>query len=115
MTKTSVAGPLYSWCRTGEGFAVAPLDKTRRYVVLHADGRSEILAVYAGRPDLSCYSRRQAEELNASIRTSETIEGGLTPRWDTTVVCGFIHDTEAVCWQYSPSEKKFVQVGGWTT
>ena len=115
MAKASIASDLYSWCRAGGGFAVAPLDKQRRYVVLHGDGRAETLAVYEGRPELSCYSRLEADRLNQSIRDSDTIEGSITPRWDSTVVCGFVRDTEAVCWQYSAEERKFVRVGGWTT
>ena len=115
LVKASVSVPLYSWCRAGDGFAVTPLDKQRRYLFLHGDGRTETLAVYEGRPELSCYSRREAERLNASIRESATIEGTITPRWDSTVLCGFVGDTVAVCWQFAPDERRFVTVGGWTT
>jgi hypothetical protein len=37
------------------------------------------------------------------------------PRFNTTVVCGFLEDTVAECWQYSPDDRAFVKVGGWTT
>jgi hypothetical protein len=115
MTKASLDVRVFSWCRATNGFAIATVGTDRRYVVLHGDGRAETLAAYMAGPDLACYSRREAERLDASIKQSDTIDGSVTPRWDTTVICGFIADTEAVCWQYSPGEKKFVRIGGWTT
>src|SRR5688572_10234427 len=116
IARTSIGGRVYSWCPVTDGFAAAMVGKGEaRYVVLHADGRTETLAVYTGRPDLTCYRRREAEKLDAAVRSSETIAGSLTPLWDSTVVCGFVEDTRATCWQFSPAEKAFVVIGGWTT
>jgi hypothetical protein len=116
ISRASIGGRVYSWCPVADGFAAAMVGKGEaRYVALHADGRTETLAVYTGGPDLTCYSRREAEKLDAAIRSSETIEGSLTPRWDSTVVCGFVEDTRAICWQFSPNNRAFVVVGGWTT
>ena len=116
MTKAAIQGRVYAWCKAGDRYAVATVGAAERgYIVLATDGPAERLSSYEGRPDLTCYTHTEAEKLDATVRSSETIEGSLTPRWDSTVVCGFIRDTEAVCWQYSPQEKKFVRVGGWTT
>jgi hypothetical protein len=73
------------------------------------------LGSFSGQSDLSCYTRARAEALDVSIRESETIRGHLTPRWDTTVVCGFVEETLAACWQYSPADRAFVKVGQWET
>jgi hypothetical protein len=85
------------------------------YATVREDAEVVMLAGFTGQPDLSCYTRREAENLNASIRASETIDGSITPRWDSTVICGFTDDTTAVCWQFAPDERTFVRVGGWTT
>ena len=31
------------------------------------------------------------------------------------VICAFVEDTRAVCWQYSPDAPAFVEVAGWVT
>ena len=114
--KASLVGRIYSWCPAADGFAVATVNApTPSYVVLFLGGRVQTLAAYKGRPDLACYNRREAEKLHASITQSETIHGGVTPKWNTPVICGFVEDTMAVCWQYSPTERVFVEIGGWTT
>lgn len=114
--------PIVAWCRaefqTGQqgSFALAVGDHgAGRYLALDADGRATALSEFTGRGDLSCYTRAEAEKLQRSIRQSETIDGQIAPRWDTTVVCGFTDNTTAHCWQYSPIDRTFVTVGGWTT
>ncbi|NOT25160.1 MAG: hypothetical protein HOP16_03560 [Acidobacteria bacterium] len=84
-------------------------------MALDADGRVTALGSFTLVADLSCYSRAEAEKLGASIRQSDTIQGQITPRWATTVVCGFLDDTAAACWQYSPADGTFVKVGQWVT
>jgi len=114
--KAAPEARVYSWCRGDQGYAAAlMLTRPPRYVFLHEDGRVETLATYQFQPDITCYSRSEAEKLNATIRDSETIEGSIKPLWDATVICGFVQPTEAVCWQYSPQERKFFRVGGWIT
>jgi len=116
-------GPVAAWCpggfqpgRPGEfAVAVSAAGTGGRYVVLHADGTATELAAFARKPDLSCYSRARAVALNTTLGQSTTIHGRITPRWSTTVICGFVDDTSAVCWQYSPDARAFVEVGGWTT
>lgn len=83
--------------------------------MLQADATAIELALFTREPDLSCYSRADAEKLNATIAQSQTISGAVAPRWDTAVICAFVEDTTAVCWQYSPADKAFVKVGGWIT
>ena len=116
-------GPVAGWCR-GEfqpgqraGFAVAvpAAGGGGRYVVLNEGGSVTELAPFARTPDLSCYSRARAVELNLTLGRSETIQGRITPRWSTPVICGFVENTSAVCWQYSPDARAFVEIGGWTT
>lgn len=100
----------------GADFAVAAGDASGgRYLVVQDDAGLHELASYAGKPDLACYSVREADRLNAAIAKSDTINGRITAEWDGTVVCGFIEPTIAVCWQFAPEQKRFVRIGGWTT
>lgn len=122
LTRTAYAGRVESWCRVTidneqpVGFAVALVTPKRsQYAVVQPDARIVALADYSGRSDLACYSRPEAQKLDASIKASETIQGSVTPRWNTTVICGFVEPTAAMCWQYSPTERAFVGIGGWTT
>ena len=73
------------------------------------------LASFSGAADLACYSLVEAKRLNESIVGSKTIHGGISPILNTTVVCGFVDNTSAVCWQYSPAQSAFVKVGEWVT
>jgi hypothetical protein len=122
MAKARLDGSAAAWCRAGfrdgqlNAFALAVTAGTGgRYVALDSDGKASELAKFSGRPDLSCYSRAQAGDLNRSLKQSETIHGQITPRFNTTVVCAFTEDTTARCWQYSPTDSAFVEVGTWTT
>jgi len=123
VAKTRIEGSIAAWChgelRAGRsgGFAVAlsASGGGGRYVALDADGTVTALAAYTGSPEVSCYSRAEAGRLNDTIRQSQTIHGEVTPRWNTGVVCAFVEETNAVCWQYSPSGRTFVKVGGWVT
>lgn len=122
IAKARIDGSATAWCRAGfrdgqlNAFAVAVTAGTGgRYVALDADGRVSELARFSGRPDLSCYTRTQADDLNRSLKQSETIHGQVTPRFSTTVVCAFTDNTTARCWQYSPTDSAFVDVGSWTT
>jgi hypothetical protein len=114
--------PILTWCagefESGQpgSFAVAVGDHgAGRYLALAVDGRVITLSEFTGRADLSCYTRAEAEKLEQSIRLSETIRGQIAARWDTSVVCAFTDNTTAHCWQYSPVDRTFVTVGGWTT
>jgi hypothetical protein len=119
----SLPSPL-RWC-TGEfragragGYAVAvPSAATGgRYLVLEPGAPAVELAPFIGGADLSCYSPDQARRLDRSIRESGgIIHGEIAPRWRTTVVCAFVDETKAVCWQYAPDTRTFVKVGGWVT
>ena len=84
-------------------------------MVFEADGTVDDLAGFGSAASLSCYTRAEANGLDDTIRSSDTIHGHVTPRWDTTVVCGFIDDTNAVCWQFSPADRAFVTIGEWVT
>ena len=121
--KAGVKGPFASWCsgefRSGRpgAFAVAvgSARKGGRYVVVESDGKTYELSSYAGGAELACYTPAEAKHLDAVIAESETIHGKVAPSWSTTVVCGFVEDTQAVCWQYSPEIRHVVKVGGWVT
>lgn len=122
IAKARLDGSVAGWCRgnlrpgAGRAYAVAlALDKGGRYIVIDGDAKVVTLATFNGSADLSCYTPSEARRLNRTIAGSETIAGGITPRGNTDVVCGFVGDTEAVCWQYSPARREFVTVGGWTT
>ena len=120
--KARLDGPVAEWCR-GEfrpkrprAFAVAIASAAGgRYAVLESDATVTQLGSFTGGADLKCYTRAEARKLNLAIRSSETIHGHITPRWSTTVVCAFVDNTSSVCWQYSPSDRAFVEVGGWIT
>ena len=119
--KARLGSPV-AWC-TGE-FRTARRDAYAaavaapgggRYLVLEPDGTVVELARFTGGADLSCYTPAEARKLHGTIAQSETIQGRIVPRWRTTVVCAFVADTRAVCWQYSPADRAFVQVGEWVT
>jgi len=121
--KAHASDTIAAWCR-GEfrpgrprAFAAALASSSGggRYVILESDGTIEPLAAFGGGADLSCYTRAEANRLAETIRHSETIHGRLSPRWNTGVVCGFVDDTNAVCWQYSPADRAFVKIGEWVT
>ena len=123
MAKTRVVGQLAGWCR-GEfragrrnafAAAVASAGGGGRYLVLDGDADVVELAAFKGAPDLSCYAPGEARKLSESIRRSDTISGRVVPTFATTVICGFVEDTNAACWQYSPAARAFVKIGGWVT
>jgi hypothetical protein len=116
-TEAGVTDAIVSWCqgqlRPGRaGFAVAA---GGRYLAIDGSGQAVPLASFTDKPDLSCYSRPQARDLHRDIQRSETLSGRVAPRYNTTTVCGFVDATTATCWQYSPAERMYVEVGGWTT
>jgi|GEM_PF-5703766 len=122
LAKAGVAGTAVASCR-GElrvghpddvAVAVSEGAAGGRYVAV-MDGTAYELSPFSGRPELSCYTVREADRLTAEIAKSDTINGRVTAEWDGTVVCGFIEPAVAVCWQYAPERKRFVRIGGWTT
>jgi hypothetical protein len=97
------------------GFAGAvPSAGGGEYLAFDADGRVTVLPSFTRGADLQCHSRAEAEELATAVSQSVAIHGALTPRWDTTVICGCIDDTSAE-WQYSPIDRVFAKVGQWVT
>jgi hypothetical protein len=120
--RAGLDGPITAWCaaqyRPGADGAVAiavAAPGGGRYLALDADGRVSVLAAFAGPPDLACYTRAEAQDLSQSIKVSDTIHGGITPEFDSTVVCGFVDATSAQCWQFAPATRTFVVVGRWVT
>jgi len=122
LARAGVAGTAVASCR-GEirvghpdDVAIAVSDGTAggRYLAV-MDGMAFELSAYSGKPDLSCYTVREADRLTAEIAKSDTINGRITAEWDGTAICAFIEPTIAVCWQYAPERKAFVRIGGWTT
>jgi hypothetical protein len=115
--------PVTAWCRAEfraghpGAFAVAMTSAAGggRYLVVESNASIKELGSFTRHPDLSCYSRAEAEQLGVTIGRSPTIHGQITPRWNTAVICAFVDDTTAVCWQYSPGDDVFVRVGGWIT
>jgi hypothetical protein len=112
-----ITAPVLAACqgqfRAGQrGWAVAA---NGRYVVIDGLGATVELAAFAGTPELACHSRADALELDRSIQRSETLSGHIAPPFATAVVCGFVEPTTAKCWQYSPDQRTYVDVGGWMT
>ncbi len=121
--KAGLDRPVSNWCRAefraghpGE-FAVAVTSAAGggRYLVLESDASTKELAPFNEGPDLTCYSRAEAEQLDVAIAGSLTIHGQIAPRWNTAVICAFVDATASVCWQYSPDDDAFVKIGGWVT
>jgi len=123
VAKAGVEGPLASWCsgdvrtRGRQGYAAAVMSSNRggRYLVFEAGVPVVELSPFKGAPELACYTPAEARKINETIRQSETISGKVAPMFATTVVCGFVEDTTALCWQYSPKTRAFVKVGEWQT
>ena len=123
VARARIDGRVEAWCagrfhpKPTNAFAVAMTSPAGggRYVVIEADAAFKELARFSGGADLSCYTRAEAQRLDRTIRQSATIHGRITPRGNTTIACGFIEDTIAVCWQFDPSTGAFVTIGGWTT
>lgn len=123
VTKARLDGQLTSWCRgqfragrpNAYAAAVSVAGGGGRYLVLDGDLPVLELAPFKDTPELACYTPAQARTLNETIRISETVSGRVAPAFATTVVCAFIDNTSAVCWQYSPKTRAFVEVGGWQT
>jgi hypothetical protein len=121
--EAQLAGRIAAWCEvdgTPQGtehvaVSVSTASSTGEYVVLRRGERPQRLATFSGPGELSCHTPQAARDLELSIRQSVTIEGGVEPRGDATVVCGFTDHTSAVCWQYSPVEDIYMQVGRWST
>jgi hypothetical protein len=121
--KARVDGQLASWCRgqfragrrNAYAAAVASAAGGGRYVVIDGDAAVVELAPFRGTPEVACYTPAEARKLDVAIRESETISGRITPAFATTVVCAFVAEHNAVCWQYSPKTRTFVEVGGWQT
>lgn len=121
--RARVDGQLVSWCRgqfhpgQAHGYAAALSAATGggRYLVLDGNATVVELARFNGAPDLACYTPAEARKLDASIRKSDTISGQVTPLFATTVVCAFVDNTSALCWQYSTAARAFVKVGEWET
>jgi hypothetical protein len=118
-----LASPVVGWCRgefrsgrTG-AYAVATASAAAggRYAVIESDATIVELASFTGPPEVACYTPARARQIDATIARSDGIHGKIEPRWGTTVVCGFVDETSAVCWQYSPDERRFVRVGEWIT
>ena len=118
-----IDGTLAIWCegqfemRRPRGYAIAVRSASAggRYLVVDDAATITELAAFKGAPDLACYTPDEARKLNQSIRSSETIRGRIAPLFPTTIVCGFVENTDAVCWQYSPKTRSFVKVGEWQT
>jgi len=121
-TRARLSSPVASWCR-GEfrsgnsgSYAVAVSSAGGgRYVVVEADATVIELGSYTDSADLSCYTPAEARKLHRAIEQSDTIHGEIVPQWGTTVVCAFVDATTSVCWQFSPTDRGFVRVGGWVT
>jgi len=114
--EAGVTAPVVASCqgefRQGQrGHAVAA---GGQYLVVDGSGAAIELAPFTDKPDLSCYSRTQARRVHRELGRSG-LSGRIAPRFDTTVICGFVDSTTATCWQYSPTERMYVEVGGWTT
>jgi hypothetical protein len=122
LSTQGITRPVVAWCsgefragRTAYAVALASPQGGGTYHVVERGEPMIELAPFARAASLDCYTREQSDKLDTSLRQSATIHGQLKPLWNTAVVCGFIEDTAAVCWQYSSADRAFVVVGRWTT
>ena len=123
LDKARVEGTLVTWCQgqfqpgrqRAYALAVTAASGGGRYLVVDDNGMVAELARFKGTPELACYTPAEARKLNEAIRSSETISGRIAPLFSTTIVCAFVENTEAMCWQYSPKSRAFVTVGQWQT
>ena len=121
--KARLDGTILRWClgtfepgrRGAYAIAIKSSASGGQYLVIGLNETPIDVAPFAGSADLSCYSPAEAKRLHASIAASDTIHGGISPVWNTSVVCGFVEPTHAICWQYSPYARAFVKVGEWIT
>jgi hypothetical protein len=122
-TKAQVQGEIIAWCsgsfRQGDAgafaLAVSATSTEGRYLTVTLDGGVFELGTYQDAPELACYTPAEAITLSTTIASSETVQGNIVPLFTTTVVCAFLQQTAATCWQYSPTANVFVQVGSWNT
>jgi len=123
MAKAHLRGTVASWCR-GEfrggyagAFAVAvrSAPDSGRYVIVDTAGSIADLARYADGAEVSCFTRAEAQDLSKTLANMKAVHGSIRPRFDTTVVCAFLSNSEAACWQCSPAGRAFVRSGGWVT
>ena len=123
LARARVDGTLVSWCEgqfelqrpRAYAIAVKSASGGGRYLAVDDAVTVAELGVFKSTPDLACYTPAEARKLNQSIRSSETINGRIAPIFPTTIVCAFVENTQAVCWQYSPKARAFVKVGEWQT
>lgn len=123
VTALGLSGPILRFCpaefvpgRHG-AFAIAmraPNEAAGRYFAIDVDGPAIELGTFIGDVDLACYSREEVTQLSTALKESgNVIHGQIAPRWVTTTVCGFAEPTLAICWQFDPSARRFVEVGRW--
>ena len=122
LAKAQLEPSVADWCRgqfrahESRGYAVAlTADSGGRYVVIDMSGTLVELAPFSGSADLSCYTPAEIRALDRSMRQSETIHGQVVAVAGTTVACGFVDNTTAICWQYSAAHRRFLKVGQWVT
>lgn len=123
VSRAGLTGAIGGWCRGtfrpghpgGFAIAVTAAPTGGRYLLLDSDGAVSELGSFDRRPDLACYSRAQAKKLDIALRRSSTLHGRIVPRWNTTVICAFVNATGALCWQYSPKERRLIHIGEWVT
>ena len=121
LMESANVGRVSDWCRAErrsrgrQAYAVAIGTNGGRYLAVVSNSLVVELGKYSDSPDLSCYSREEAQRLDRSISESEAIHGSIKPRWSTPVICGFVADTRAVCWQFSPGHNTYLKVGEWVT
>lgn len=85
------------------------------YIVFLSDTVIE-LSEFTGRPELNCMNVSQAQELDAVIKSSEGITGGIkVGKFSHDILYAFVEETRAVCWAFDATMKKFVIIGGWIT
>ncbi len=118
-----ITASISRWCPVRAGveragvYAVAvPLPSGGgRFLVLGWHDQAIELARFVGPADLSCYTPAEARQLDGGLRETQTVLGGIKPEGSSSVICGFVEPTSAVCWQYSATVRAFVTVGRWTT
>ncbi|MDA0266647.1 MAG: hypothetical protein O2890_07445 [Cyanobacteria bacterium] len=122
--KAKIEHGITDWCRGDFGlshvsaYAISTTHTSAdrgQYFILGIDSAPIVLAAFTHGSQLRCDTPAAASARGAAIAASPIIHGYIAPRWDTTVICGWVTATRALCWQYSPSDRQFIIVGEWIT
>jgi hypothetical protein len=63
--------------------------------------------------EVQCLSAMEVRRRNRAFSKMEAVEGSITSTTAFDTICFFTEPTQAACYEYDPTKKQFVVVGGW--